>query len=451
MIYYIPENINLDALLSQMPIGKRWKENHLILILHFISEIPVMNKTAYSNGFTHLNSRVLQKYVRNYNCFLEMLMKEGVLESDNIYIPNEKARGFRFTKKYRTKLVQVKIDGLKVDEKFRAKKFNTKAHPHLTKWFNSNLRINKELAETELFFNHIENGHVNGLPISSIDLQIAKFSNQDFYCFKDLVGNRLHTSLLLKKEFRQFITYDNKKLVSIDICNSQPVMSLILFNESFYGDGEELNLKKIFPELYTSLNQNNTTTTTPLSLMVGVLEDLNNQKDVKLYKELVLNGLLYEYMGTQLKIDERGLAKEIMFSVLYSSNSFFNQKDALPKRIFCDLFPNVYRWLSMFKADKKNGLALLLQRLEAEVILKRITYLISIEKPWLPTYTIHDQIVVPIGNEDYVDFVLKEECAKVIGFPPSTKIEPWTMQHKLLESEFLSDPDLQQWFSNKEL
>lgn len=429
-------------------MGKRWKKSHLIIILHFISEIPTLNKTAYSNGYTHLNSRVLQKYVRQYKQFLQMLLDEQVLESDNIYIPNEKARGFRFTKTYRTRLVAVECKEIKTDVKFREKKFNTKAYPHLTKWFNADLKINKELAEAELFFSHLEQGHVNGYPISSFDFQITKFSNQQFYFFRDITGFRLHTSMLIKKELRPFITYKSEKLVAIDIVNAQPMMSLMLFNLSFYAKGTEgITLHNIYPELYNLLSKNTQTTTpTTLPLMVGVIEELQNKEDVKLYKELVLNGQLYEYMGAKLKMNDRALAKETMFSVLYSANKYFNQKEALPKRIFCEAFPNVYKLLAMFKAEQKNALAVLLQRIEAKLILSAITKRISIERTELPLFTLHDAIVTTLGNEQYIDMVLKEECAKVFGWPPKTKIEPWCLQHNLTQSEFMTDTDSHTWF-----
>ena len=47
------------------------------------------------------------------------------------------------------------------------------------------------------------------------------------------------------------------------------------------------------------------------------------------------------------------------------------------------------------------------------------------ERPNLPIFTIHDSIVTTVGNEAYVQSVLKEELTKAIGWPPQVALDYW--------------------------
>jgi hypothetical protein len=60
-----------------------------------------------------------------------------------------------------------------------------------------------------------------------------------YYSVDDNVG-RFHSNLTnIKKELRNYITYDDQKLVNIDIKNSQPFFSTLLFNTAFYEEESE--------------------------------------------------------------------------------------------------------------------------------------------------------------------------------------------------------------------
>jgi len=51
----------------------------------------------------------------------------------------------------------------------------------------------------------------------------------------DSTAGRLHTNLTnLKSDLRNYLTYDGKTLVAVDIRNSQPYLSLALFRKDSY-------------------------------------------------------------------------------------------------------------------------------------------------------------------------------------------------------------------------
>ena len=79
----------------------------------------------------------------------------------------------------------------------------------------------------------------------------------------------------------------------------------------------------------------------------------------------------------------------------------------------------------MIKKNKSNLLPILLQRIESEIILNRVAKRIERERPELPIFTIHDSVVTTVGNELYIQCVMKDEMDKAINLRPNTEIEYW--------------------------
>lgn len=49
----------------------------------------------------------------------------------------------------------------------------------------------------------------------------------------------------------------------------------------------------------------------------------------------------------------------------------------------------------------------------------------QIERPELPIFTIHDSVVCPEGNEDYIRAVMAKEIEKHTGMVPEFGLEYW--------------------------
>jgi len=167
------------------------------------------------------------------------------------------------------------------------------------------------------------------------------------------------------------------------------------------------------------------------------LEKVDNQ-DVKQYIELSENGLIYEYLGdeinNELGIDLRGNRKElkqVIFTVLFTGNQFIGQQDAGPKRIFKNRFPTVYEVFSLLKRNYKEGLSILLQRIESYIVLDVICQRIRQERPDMPIFTIHDCIITTVENEDYLWKIMEEELTEIIGHKPTLKPEYWEIEKTL--------------------
>src|SRR5690606_10998345 len=136
-------------------------------------------------------------------------------------------------------------------ERIAKNKATEKNYPHLTKWFNEKLKIDSRSAKIKLNDLYpVQIGGIKGTKKGEAShfvkrtkaiYSISKLENQNFYYNVDDNVGRFHSNLTnIKKELRNYITYDGKKLVNIDIKSSQPFFSTLLFNPAFYEEKSEI-------------------------------------------------------------------------------------------------------------------------------------------------------------------------------------------------------------------
>lgn len=458
MKYFIPSTIDLDLFISQIPVGviNPFKRKYLLYILDLITSIPANNKgLILRDGFVPINAKALQNKVRNYKQYLSYLVSSGVLWVDSQYIPGEKSRGYKFAPAFATPVKLVNENQKDIITKHNMKSFTSlstaqaKQYRHLIKWYDACFQIDQGTAASFILEDYkrkiqspslIECNEYTGQckdPIeqyNSAYLNIDKFTRNEFHLKLDNFGKRLHSPLTnLRGELRNLLNYKQLPLTSIDIVNSQPYLSTLLFTPSFWGlsaDIKELALDfhiLTYKSLGLTLNDIFNRYDMYSFIMLCKMAETNVNSDVHMYTEIVKSGRFYEYMAeqTKTKSKERGKLKAAIFQVLFTDNRFIGQKSAAPKRKFREIFPDVYELFSLIKKKEKSNMPKLLQRIESHIVLSVITKRISIEKPELPIFTIHDSIVTVQGYEDYVSQLMKCELKKMVGFAPKLMISCW--------------------------
>ena len=142
---------------------------------------------------------------------------------------------------------------------------------------------------------------------------------------------------------------------------------------------------------------------------------------------------------------DKAKMKEMTFQVFYSDNKFFHQDgswedpktktrpDAKPKRLFEAAFPTLAKVFRAYKEKDNNNLPRLLQQIESTLVLKHIVPRIASERSDLPIFTIHDNVVTTVGNEAYVERIMREEIERLTGLQPKFGIEYWTPESVNLE------------------
>ncbi|WP_410878178.1 hypothetical protein [Myroides sp. DW712] len=431
---YIPEKVDIDGVLEGNPPNFAYHRDCFVYILHLISAIRI-NEEEEENGYTRISSVLLQKKVKDYKSYLEYLIECGIIETDNHYITGEKCIGYRFTNDYVSELKPVEITKQTL---IKSIVYNV---PHnfekicedsfMRIWFDD-LEVDLEGAKgalRELF--NAEKELIGESPAwrnyNARLLPILKLSQGDILFFVDNTSNRLHTNLTqVKSELRKFIKFKGEKLCAIDISNSQPYMALALLNEESYNRND-MDDKINNPSIENK------------SDIINLIKELENNEDVVLFKNLVTQGKFYEHFAKEMIIkglipnvqqtdaetlkSVRNKAKDVMFTVLFSSNRTKNDE----AKLFKEKFPNVHEIFKLIKRGDKtyNTLAICLQKLESELVLEKACVRINSENPNVPIFTLHDSIITTEEHVEYVEAVLKEILTNNIGEVPNLKLERW--------------------------
>lgn len=272
---------------------------------------------------------------------------------------------------------------------------------------------------------------------------------------------RLHTNLTtLSSDFRQFVTYAGCPLVHVDISNSQPYFSLLLLRPEFWenkifsksqiqGTVSKMNKAKIeitqtktLPEGFKTLRISPQIkssiyfTVYSYILMLVKSREIQCGSEFQRYRNLIEEGMLYDYFIEEYKkrfkvLISRAEAKEIIFGILFSENVFFIPAAHPSTQFFYELFPNIATLFFKIKVGSHNTLAVLLQNLESEAVLRKVCSVIAQNHPTIPLFTIHDSIVTTEGNEFVVAEIMNDELLNLTGIRPPLNIEYWKTGKKI--------------------
>ncbi len=441
---FIPVNLNLSEFLTENPPTFKHHLDNFLYILSLITEIPAKNKSILrQDNFVPIKAKELQLKIGSYKKYLDYLLAHKILETDGHYIVGEKCKGFRFSEVYQTEIKPVTIAKSTLlrntpKPRKRISKINAN-YPYLEQWFNDGLSFDFNLG-IEYLKHQLEYDsklQVNNalLKYNTCYVNASYLKNRNYYFVVDTFSGRLHTNLTtLKSELRNLITFENHPLVSIDIVNSQPLLSTILFNENFYCSDNCVNSTGHcgFYHYIPSKIDNTHSIINDIYSYIMILKNHESQycKAFEAYISSVSGGTFYETFQELILVNtgsviNRNAIKEMLFNVLYSDNRFIGQTNAQSKRLFKRIFPEVYKVFSLLKRSDKTLLPRLLQTIESKIILDRIAYRINLEEPQMPLFTIHDSIVCPLGYENVIGQVMRDEIEEVIGVSPKLKYEYW--------------------------
>ncbi len=429
--YYIPEGLDIDTILKQHPVSFKWHPDYFAYLLGQINEVASnIRDTIDDDGYVPLYAPFLKLRVHNYNEYMDYLVDAGIIERTDTYQAGERSKGYRFALPYRNQpLKPVQISKYTLLKKIKAQNAYDKGmkakYDYLYKWFTPELTIDFNKAEEALELIKIENIlRCKPNPFEKYNAHwttAAKIRDKEFHFRVDTVAGRLHTNLTtLKKELRPFISYDGMTLASIDVVSSQPTLISALLSPTFY--------EKHGDETVSFLD-----TIAPIRKMIdlpSVWKHIKeNYPDTELFRTDALNDF---YTSFQKRVGEkingyevsRGDIKKSVFQVLYSHNNFINQKNAWLKRLFKETYPGTYSILEAFKKEPK-ALPLLMQNLEAQLVLDRVAKAAAKHAPGMPLFTVHDSIVVPFKEAGWCMELFRNVYKNTIGIIPNLRVEIW--------------------------
>ncbi|RNI23563.1 hypothetical protein EFB08_18710 [Rufibacter latericius] len=540
----IPENFNIKEFTAKHSTKdiKHFKEDILYYFISLITSVPSQDfDLIMESGHVRLSSTLLQGIAHNYLQYIDYMKEHGVIDRIEQYQKagmqtmregkmvslEGKCMGYRFTSKYQTRVKYVPL----TDKKF-IKRLSRKAdfktdgkdvYPFLHRWLKDP-RLNIDIEGAERFFREYLGIEGNSYPEPNAwmkfnsymhPLRMLKEGTGNFTFTIDETGRRLHTPFtFMKREAKQFITWgkDKRKLVSLDIKNSQPYLLLGLLSGSLYGlDAEfneslnnlrttrvespsladqKLNLKSfnssaqgllnrismdnsthsskrtfskpvpmsfnypfslkclhndylsiiehIFLRSSSSMSSNISSSIMLVDMFCNDIENIDSSlpEDILRYRQGVTSGTFYLNLKQRFE-EELGVSydsvrdfKADLLAVFYSKingGAYINER----KKVFAKYYPTVVAFLDLLKG--KNFLGeksytlpvILLQRLEAHMMLDRIGKRIASLNANCPMFFIHDNLVVLEGYEAFAEAIIKEEMERCIGIAPLVAVEPW--------------------------
>ncbi|HEY4291239.1 MAG TPA: hypothetical protein VGN00_29260 [Puia sp.] len=453
---FIPETLNIDQLILSYPPHhiERFHRDYLVYIPHLLTAIPAMDKgLELKEGYVPIKASMLQSKISNYKSYLTYLMETNVIETDGWYAKGKKCIGYKFTAFYFGRVRGVELQDQRIAKKlFKPKPIGftmQKKYGHLIRWFDNGLQIRYDLALD--FIVHDLDRKLENPALRDCDHRTGEFKNpvtqyntalcavekiaaRAFPISVDSEGFRLHSVLSnLRGTLRNCLTYNGLGLVSIDIANSQPYLVNLLLRSSFWE--KQGFIGSLHCNDLISIDRVFTASSLSSFIMIVKSAERLEKSGFQAYKEIVRTGQFYDYMEEmmrrELKIShiDRKAVKAAVFQLLFTDNRFIGQKEAGKKRTFKRLFPEVYQLLSLIKRKDKRNLPILLQRIESHLVLEVITKRIARDRTSIPLFTIHDSIVTTVGNEGYVQEVIRQEMEKAVGFAPQLRAEYWMPEH----------------------
>lgn len=430
---YWPSNLDLEALVAANPpkFCKKIKVDKLKHIINLILTLRPRDTGAPDEGYhvVPLSAKRLQKVIHNYEDYLHYLVDIGVIVRHNRYIPGVQCKGYRLADKYQNQpLVEDRIKDEKVvnaiiSQKKQRESRAMEQHSALRHWLDY-LELDYDGASAKLVTEGEEHKHQG---------KIDRIRNKDWFFKLDDKTGRLHSNLTgLPSILRPYLRCQGQPLEAIDMGSAQPYLAICLFDPYFYQGPVESNRITI-RQLFDNFRNIDSSPDVFEQLSLDALRFLekNNapQEEIEKYVSWVESGDFYQKFASHLEAEyggkiafDRKRIKVLMFKVLNSKDKGYMTR---PKRLFKATFPFIYEIFHLLKRISHNHLAILLQALEAHIVLKRIVGRIARERPDVPVYTIHDCVPTISEHIEYIKSIMSEELYQAVGLYPPLKIESW--------------------------
>jgi hypothetical protein len=434
-----------------IPDAMKDYENEIRYMIHVVIEQMWNRKHDTGGGRIHsptmraiIGDPARELFARQWLC------GQGILITDHTYSPGQRAKTYflnpiynefsRYECKKKSLAAKVLLNrsrrGGKETEGEDAQIDRIVGHDkrpvdeHLDRWL-SELSIDLDACES--------------LSPSNPSLETAHaIANKDFGTSRCEYG-RYHSPVTrLWTPYRQHLLWFGKRVVGLDVKNSQPVIVVKLMREHYWEMGQEFpvdftefarlveggtiyddlfsDAKLQFPEYVVerkrrSLQKRQWTTEFHLYLANRVRPESNEEWAAAKRRFARARRVrdIPVYTGEVSRAD---------FKVMVFADILFGRAeiDNPITRLFGSRFPSVAEWIRGQKAGSYKNLARVLQREESEIIIDTICEHLRVHHPEIPITPIHDSILTTEDCVPVVKGVIEKEYARR-GLHPAIKVE----------------------------
>ena len=361
-----------------------------------------------------LKMTYIKKIVAQGDKYLKGLIDLEIIKRSGTAIKGETSYKYSFAPDYKSKYLSVPLKNQKLIRRIElASEDLRKEAAKSIRAHNEQVKYLKQLTIDETYMEVLKSSYAEGTDQYNFILASAtRIINEDIYYSIDNTSGRFHSNVTnLAKGLRPYLRVKGQPLVNIDVKNSQPYLSTIILTN---------------PSKVSCMTENSA-----FALLLQTLHVSQNE-DIKNYILLVVSGQLYEYLMKEFNLS-RDETKVQVLRILFARNRM--PKEGINRKcrmIFKSKFPTVYRIFSKVRGRERGDkfhsfkrFAILLQRIEAFLMLDVILKRIYKELPGVVAITIHDSVLTGILTNDInaVRKIMVEELTKFTGFRPQIKIE----------------------------
>lgn len=433
-------------------------------IVNIINEIPGVNKQRM---YVLLNSIINYSAIHNDKEFIcinnanfenkykfipanliTTLVKNNILISDGIYLAGKKSYHYKINDELIDELVLIEIlPNTKEFELVNTKLRNEKKNYHLLsphlramqKKFNR-LMVDNEIAK-EILANDEE---LNSNPKKMLFNKnaILKMSDKRTRSFsRNTTNYRLDTNLTkIKSSLRYSIIGD---FTSLDMKNAQISFLAMLLNEIFNENNESkiisnlqlLSLKEkdkkdmvyIISSFFSTANFIKTFGKTAFQ-NISKIPESNKYSFLRKLSSFFDNCIKGEFYDKLVKANNnlytRSEIKKFMMHVLFSRTR--TEKNRIPyynsKKVFSKSYYEIMQILNILNKKNNKTLAIYLQTIESTLFIDILCKNLF-DNGIIPTYTIHDSIVVETHEAERTKQIIEKTFLDIFGYLPKFGIE----------------------------
>jgi hypothetical protein len=350
------------------------------------------------NGFSYLNMRYLRKQIPRAEQYIKFLLGKELIERTKGYKPGLRSYGYRIAQEFESRYIVRTVTDQKLIRKVN------EAPRKFARGFSVQNRSIKDFTLDPTALTFAKNNY-SGESYNSAIVSINMVDNEEKYSLIDEAGGRFYSNLTnMPSGLRQFVRVKNRYLrANVDIKNSQPFIStLVLTNpEGLVRFAKSRDFAMVLKSL-----------------------KIPDNDDIKLYINLVTSGQFYEYLMPFFQAKglpcSRAEVKKAVMIILFDQN---RKRISRAKRIFKKHFPTVNKIFAIVRGTGRGErFPILLQAIEAYIVLRVILPRINTEYPDIIAFTIHDSLLVT-DSPAIVEKVMSEELEKFSGYKPIIKIE----------------------------
>lgn len=378
------------------------------------------------NNLVQIQTTSFHNILHNdYSLYLDYLIQERIVITDNFYIPGEKSISYKLNEDFIDDLTSIQMENKTflnrtikaINETDTKLKVSTKHKNN----FKNDFKIDFVSA-----WNHLTNCYINQVPDKKgrllnkytkavLQRKLLEINDGQLFISRSSSNGRITTNLsILNGDYKQFILgYD----YSLDIVSSQPTMLNMFINLLKELRGEKSPVIS-YSNSYLSYEYRIIEKTLGKSDGVRFLDGLKSVKlpsksELDLWKNLCENGDIYRHFANEVfnitgKKMTRQEAKQIFIVVLYSPSKSPNEY----KKIFSMIYPTIYKFLNDIKSIAKikrshKMLPILLQGTESFIWIERI--LPELDRLNIKYHFIHDSIIIQKEDFDRAEMKITEQ------------------------------------------